>query len=201
MWSPERQDETTKIVGRAFTVKYVPKDEESTTNFEGHYIDQVEPGSTIFVSAPHGTVNALYGGLMSCRALLLGAVGTIVDGRIRDLREHRQLGYPVFARGTSTVSPQEKLQVGEIQCPVTLQSPEQPDVIIRSGDYLIGDVDGVVCLPPALVATVLKLLPSQTAADQSIAKDLAQGKTFTKASKYHRAGVMTVEDLQYESLA
>ena len=51
----------------------------------------------MFISSPPRTVNAVYGGLMSGRAQASGAVGTIVDGRVRDLQEHRDLGYPVGA--------------------------------------------------------------------------------------------------------
>jgi regulator of RNase E activity RraA len=47
------------------------------------------------MSAPAHSVNGCYGGLMSMRAQLLGAQGTIVDGRIRDLQEHRDMNYPV----------------------------------------------------------------------------------------------------------
>ena len=41
-------------------------------------------------------INACYGGLMSTRAQVSGAVGTIIDGRLRDLQEHRDLSYPVL---------------------------------------------------------------------------------------------------------
>jgi len=51
---------------------------------------------------------------MSNRAKYLGAVGTIVDGRVRDLQEHRDLGYPVFARDIGTTAPQEMLRVSEV---------------------------------------------------------------------------------------
>ncbi|KAI4224685.1 MAG: hypothetical protein LQ349_007193 [Xanthoria aureola] len=195
MYSPNYPDDSTKIVGRAFTVKYIPRSEEAAVNLEGHYIDQVAPGSVVFISAPQGTVNALYGGLMSCRAQYLGAAGTVVDGRIRDLREHRQLAYPVFARGMSTVSPQEKLRVGEVNCRVSLQSPEQLDTIISPGDYLIGDIDGVVCLPQALAEQVVALMPSQVVADEGIMGALKNGGSFTNASKEHRAGIKSAEDL------
>lgn len=40
-------------------------------------------------------INACYGGLMSTRAKHSGAVGTVIDGRLRDLQEHRDLDYPV----------------------------------------------------------------------------------------------------------
>lgn len=54
----------------------------------------IPAGSVVFISSPN-TVNAVFGGLMSNRAQASGAVGTVVDGRIRDLQEHRALGYPV----------------------------------------------------------------------------------------------------------
>lgn len=80
MYSPNYQDDSTKIVGRAFTVKYIPRSEEVAVNLEGHYvrpgvfsarilptsttipyvqIDQVAPGYVVFISAPQGTMNAL----------------------------------------------------------------------------------------------------------------------------------------------
>lgn len=49
----------------------------------------------MFVSCPAKTPNAVYGGLMSMRARASGAVGSVIDGRFRDLEEQRDLGYPV----------------------------------------------------------------------------------------------------------
>lgn len=81
-----------------FSARILP----TLTTIPSVQIDQVASGSVVFISAPQGTVNALYGGLMSCRAQYLGAAGTVVDGRVRDLREHRQLAYPV---GPSLANP------------------------------------------------------------------------------------------------
>ncbi len=58
-------------------------------------IDNVPPGSVVFVHAPEGTTNAVYGGMMSRRARVRQAVGTVVCGRVRDLEEHKALGFPV----------------------------------------------------------------------------------------------------------
>lgn len=58
-------------------------------------IDQIPRGAVVFISSPPKTINAVYGGLMSTRAKYSGAAGTVVDGRIRDLQEHRDLEYPV----------------------------------------------------------------------------------------------------------
>ena len=57
-------------------------------------IDSIPEGAVVFISSPSRTINAVYGGLMSNRAKVSGAVGSVVDGRIRDLQEHRDLDYP-----------------------------------------------------------------------------------------------------------
>jgi regulator of RNase E activity RraA len=114
MWSPKRQEGNTKIVGRAYTVKYALLDDPAP-KIAKHYvrmfslvrvsscvetgaykkIDEIPKGSVIFISSPPNLPNAVYGGLMSNRAKASGAVGTVVDGRIRDLNEHREIGMPV----------------------------------------------------------------------------------------------------------
>lgn len=99
MWSPHRQEGPTKVIGPAYTVKYVRKNYENEPKPQGHYIDSIPSGAVVFISAPPRMINACYGGLMSTRAKYSGAVGTIIDGRLRDLQEHRDLEYPV--RSTS----------------------------------------------------------------------------------------------------
>ena len=78
--------------------------------------------------------------------------------------------------------------------PVRLQSEEQ-EATIHPGDYLIGDLNGVVCLPKGLAEKVVALIPSQVEADESIAADVNEGKTFADASKQRRARVKKPEDL------
>ncbi|KAG4414848.1 hypothetical protein IFR04_011986 [Cadophora malorum] len=170
IWSPERQAGNTKVVGKAYTVQCVLNSDTEAPKLEGgHYIDAVPRDSVIFISS-HKALNAIYGGLMTHRARASGAVGTIVDGRIRDLAEHREQKYPVFACDVGTASPYEVVRVSAINVPVQLQSPDQ-DATINPGDYLIGDLDGVV------------------EADIKVAEDLDRGVSFGEASKKHRAGV------------
>lgn len=57
-------------------------------------IDTVPDGAVLYISSPD-VPNAVYGGLMSTCAQARGAVGTVVNGRVRDLAEHRDLGFPV----------------------------------------------------------------------------------------------------------
>ena len=83
---------------------------------------------------------------------------------------------------------------GKINIPVRLQSEHQ-EATILPGDYLIGDLNGVVCLPKGLAERAIALMASQVEADEKIAKDIQKGKTFQEASKEHRAKVMKVEEM------
>ncbi len=60
---------------------------------------------------------------MSTRAKYSGAVGTIVDGKIRDLQEHRDLDYPVFAKSVGTTAPLELLRVTEVWMCIRIYLP------------------------------------------------------------------------------
>ncbi|KAI1654628.1 RraA-like protein [Daldinia decipiens] len=184
MWSPRRQDGPTKIVGPAYTVKYVPLDDPSPKH-PTHYIDTVPEGAVVFVSCPPKTPNAVYGGLMSTRARFRGAIGSIIDGRFRDLQEQRELEYPIFARGTGTAPPAELLKVAAVNVPVKLQTDEQ-DMDIRPGDYLIADLNGVVVLPVELAEQALPLMQKQVEADDKMAEAIKKGMGFAEASKKFR---------------
>ncbi|KAI1345535.1 RraA-like protein [Xylaria sp. FL0043] len=185
MWSPLRQDGDTKIVGPAYTVKYVPLDDPAPKH-PTHYIDSVPKGAVVFVSCPPKTPNAVYGGLMSTRAQALGAVGSIIDGRFRDVQEQRELAYPIFARDVGTAPPAELLKVAAVNVPVKLQTDEQ-DMDIRPGDYLIADLNGVVVLPVELAEKALPLMQKQVEADEKMAIEIKKGMSFVEASKKFRS--------------
>ncbi|KAI0862954.1 RraA-like protein [Xylaria cubensis] len=185
MWSPQRQDGPTKIVGPAYTVKYVPLNDPAPKH-PTHYIDQVPKGAVVFVSCPSRIPNAVYGGLMSTRAQALGAVGSVIDGRFRDVQEQRDLAYPVFARDVGTAPPAELLKVAAVNVPVKLQTDDQ-DMEIRPGDYLIADVNGVVVLPVELAEQALPLMQKQVEADEKMAVEIKKGMSFVEASKKFRS--------------
>ena len=72
--------------------------------------------------------------------------------------------------------------------PVKLHSEEQ-HIVIQPGDYIIGDLNGVVRLPKELAERAIVLMGPQVEADEKIAADLDQGVTFVEASKNHRGGL------------
>ncbi|OIW25717.1 RraA-like protein [Coniochaeta ligniaria NRRL 30616] len=183
-WSPERQAGPTKIVGPAYTVQYAPLD-DPTPKVPTHYIDSVPAGAVVFVSCPRGIPNAVYGGLMSTRARASGAVGSVVDGRFRDLQEQRDLNFPVFARDVGTAPPYELVKVVGVNVAVKLQTDEQ-DMTVNPGDYIIGDLNGVVVLPRDLAEEVLPLMARQARADADMAVEIKRGMSFAEAARKFR---------------
>ncbi|OAP56113.1 hypothetical protein AYL99_09292 [Fonsecaea erecta] len=185
MYSPKFQDGDTKIVGQAFTVKFVPKSDTNAPSLNGHYLDMVPANHVLFISQPTPHLHAVFGGLMSLRAQKLGAAGVVVDGKIRDLGEHRALGIPVFARSVGTTAPNEAYRVSEVNVPVQLQTDLQ-NVLISPGDFIVADLNGVVCLPRDLADQVLDAIPSKLEADELCAEGIRSGRSVQEVFKEFR---------------
>lgn len=92
----------------------------------------------------------------------------------------------IFARDVGTAPPAELLKVAAVNVPVRLATDEQ-DATVNPGDYLIGDLNGVVVLPRALAEQALPLMAAQVEADGKMADAIAQGMSFTEASKKFRS--------------
>ncbi|KAL4733290.1 ribonuclease E inhibitor RraA/Dimethylmenaquinone methyltransferase [Aspergillus similis] len=176
LYSPEFQAGDTKIVGQVFTVKFVPKTDEAAPKLSGNYIDMVPKGAVVFISQPLPQVNAVYGGLMTLRAQARGAAGVVIDGRVRDLGEHRALNFPLFAKAVGTTAGGEICRPSEVNVPVRLHSDHQ-DAWIQPGDYIIGDLNGIVRLPQELAELVLKAIPTIAEADAMCAEGIKAGRT------------------------
>ena len=93
MYSPEASNRT--IFGPAITVKMVQADDLSAPSPAKHFADCNEAGKIMYIQQPKGLYSACWGGLMSTRAKATNAAAVIVDGRIRDIGEHREMGFPV----------------------------------------------------------------------------------------------------------
>lgn len=69
--------------------------------------------------------------------------------------------------------------------PVRLESEDQ-DVVVCPRDYLIGDLNGVVCLPRGLAGRAVGLLEGLVRADEGVRRDLERGRGFVESCAVHR---------------
>lgn len=191
---------STTVVGTAYTVLYAPLDDPRPA-VKGGYIDSVPKGSVVCVAlvkelqtagAPYTKVNnALYGGLMSTRAKYLGASGSVVFGRIRDLDEHRALEYPVFAYGVGTTAPGPVVKVVGVNVPIEILVGEGEYQTIEAGDVVVGDENGIVIVPVKKVdeEKLMEYIPKRVEADQLVARDINEGKPAGASQKARRANL------------
>lgn len=201
-------DQVETAAGPAYTVLYAPKSDPRPA-VSTLYIDEIPEGSMLvmglplscqMVGAPYAKINnALYGGLMSTRAHYRGAKGSVVLGRIRDLDEHNDLGYPVWSYGVSSTAPGPVVKVVGINVPIEVKvacaDEEHSVVLVKPNDYIIADKNGVVRLPvdhsdeKIDVNQVLDYIPKRVDADRNVAEDIKKGRPAAEAQKFWRGKI------------
>lgn len=127
---------------------------------------------------------------MSCQVFACD-IGTTAPYEVVHVSEvsHRFLCFFVSSSSISSLSCRRmRLKGMKVNVPVRLQSDEQ-DAVIKPGDYLLGDLNGVVCLPKELAEKAIPLMALQVEADEKVAFELDRGMRFVEASKKHRGGI------------
>jgi RraA family protein len=125
------------MAGPALTVKTRPGD-----NLMVHKALKVaEPGDVIVVDAGGDLNNAIVGELMLSHAIQIRLAGVVINGAVRDSAWIRAHDFPVFAAGVTHRGPY-KDGPGEINVPIALDG-----MVIEPGDLVIGDDDGLLCVP------------------------------------------------------
>ncbi|KAK0121935.1 hypothetical protein ONS95_010209 [Cadophora gregata] len=177
MWSPTRQSGASKILGPAYTVQMVHANDNTARKPPIHFADGIPKDSVVFISQPKGLYSACWDGLMSTRAQKIGAKGVIIDGNFRDIGEHRDLGFPLFAKGVSILGSASFTRSSTLNEPVQFTSETQKEPLtINPGDLILADADGVVAIPPTLVEQCLKLCEERWETDEKTRKCLEDGE-------------------------
>ena len=124
------------LAGPALTVKTAPGD-----NLMVHKaIHMADPGDVVVVDAGGDLTNAIIGERMVLIAQARGIAGFVINGAVRDLEYLRSCPMPVFAAGVTHRGPY-KNGPGEIHYPIAIDG-----MVIASGDLIIGDDDGLICI-------------------------------------------------------
>ena len=143
------------MAGPALTVKTRPGD-----NLMVHKaLDLAEAGDVVVVDAGGDLTNAITGELMIAQMVKRGLGGIVINGAIRDSAAIRTGGYPVFAAGVTHRGPY-KDGPGEINVPVAIDG-----MVIAPGDLVIGDDDGLLCVPYEQVEQVRAAAAAKHAAE------------------------------------
>jgi regulator of RNase E activity RraA len=154
-----------RMAGPALTVKARPGD-----NLMVHKaLMLAQPGDVIVVDAGGDLTNALIGEIMVGDAVLKKLGGIVINGAIRDADEIRRINFPVFAAGVTHRGPY-KDGPGEINVPIAIDG-----MVIAPGDLVIGDGDGLLCVPFDDTEALLQAARQKQAIEARMVAGIADG--------------------------
>lgn len=173
-----------KVAGPAFPGFGVPTDEptDNDTDQRLSMLESVKPGSVTVWSCGGHRGSAHWGEIMSRSVMERGCAGAVVDGGLRDTDFVLQLGFPVWCGLRSPASSIGRWNIVDWDCKITIGSTP-----IHPGDWVFGDVDGVVIIPKDVVEEVLAESESKVANEELMRRDLAAGLSVTEAFERHGA--------------
>ncbi|KAM0416848.1 hypothetical protein ACHAPD_005785 [Fusarium lateritium] len=149
----------------------VESSDASAPVLDKQFVDHNQDGGIMYIQQPKGLPSACWGGLMSTRAQYLGAKAVVIDGRMRDINEHKEMKFPVFARGQSILGSNTFTRASLVNVPLQFKR----DLWVNPGDVLVGDADGVVVVPPSLIERVAELCQERAEVDEKMIAELRKG--------------------------
>ncbi|MFN5776865.1 MAG: RraA family protein [Burkholderiaceae bacterium] len=157
------------LAGPALTVKARPGD-----NLMIHKaLTMAQPGDVIVVDAGGDLTNALFGEIMMAIAIKNGVVGVVLNGAVRDSEEIGEGHFPIYAAGVTHRGPY-KDGPGEINVPIAMDG-----MLIRPGDLVLGDADGLLCVPYEDAETLLAATHKKMEQEKQMMTDIAAGRLDT----------------------
>jgi 3-hexulose-6-phosphate synthase/6-phospho-3-hexuloisomerase len=155
-----------RLVGRALTVRSFPGDWAKPVEA----IDQANPGDVIVIDAG-GVGPALWGELATHSALQKKVAGVVINGALRDSWDIIQLKFPAFSRLVVPHAGEPK-GFGEIGVPLRIGN-----LTVETGDWLVGDNDGVTVLPQKLAVEYGNRAMDVLEKENRIREEIKEGKT------------------------
>lgn len=146
-------------------------------------VDSCRPDDVMVCAAGGSVRSGIWGELLSTAARNNGCVGVIADGAVRDVVRMRRMGFPVCARGTVIYDSKDRQRVIDLDVPVMIDG-----VTFCPGDLVVADDDGVVVVPRAVEAAVVRRAWEKVHAENEVRDAIAAGMLATEAFK--RYGVL-----------
>ncbi len=175
-FTPLRED--MKLVGLAFTIKGGPDittDGEMETRAE--MLEALHQDSVVIWDCTGDTVTSQWGEVMTMAALRAGCRGAVVNG-IRDTEAILDQKFPIFHKYKSNTGMLGRFRMFHYQKPVLMG-----EVVVRPGDWIFGDIDGVIAIPQAIAYDVLLAAEKIVNRESEIKKMVKSGMSPTEVVK------------------
>lgn len=158
-----------KIVGRALTVRTYPGDWAKPVEA----LDYASKDTVIVIDAGGENI-AVWGELATWSAKNKGVAGVIVYGGVRDIKDIREIGIPVYARYFCARAGEPK-GFGEINVPIEIEG-----VKIRPGDFIVAEEEGIVVIPQEKVQEVANRALDVKEKEDRVREEIRRGSTLSQ---------------------
>lgn len=176
--NPIREDMI--IAGPAFTGYGEPHHDptEDDTHMRLAMLEEITP-YCISVWATHNDFgSAHWGEIMSTAARQRGCTGAVVDGGVRDTSFILDMDFPVFCRFKCSASSIGRWSIRKFEVPIIIGQTQ-----IIPGDFIMGDIDGVVVIPQAVAYDVLAEAEEISVREGKMRAELHKGVRITEVYK------------------
>lgn len=169
-----------RMAGPAFTLRYIPAREDIDVlavyqdydHPQRKAVETVPPGHVLVMDCRGKGRAASAGGILATRLQVRGAAGLVTDGTLRDTPEIAKLdALPVYAQGASPLTNLAQHHAVDLDVPIGCA-----EVAVYPGDIMVGDAEGVVCVPRHLAQEVAEAAYEQDRLEAFIQQEIAAGK-------------------------
>ena len=175
---PQRMNKGPNMVGPAYTLRYIPAREdldglecfENPENPQRKAVEECPLGAVFVIDSRQDATAASAGCILVTRLQILGCHGVVTDGGFRDSPEIEQLEIPSYQVRPSAPTNLTKHHAVAIDEPIACGG-----VAVFPGDIMVGDNEGVVCIPLHLVDEISKVAVEMTLFENFVLEKVQNG--------------------------